>query len=234
MRKTFQTMAFAVLAVMMATPAWAALQIATSSVINNPIPANNNFASDIASALGTTVGTTMNVNSDITVFGDGTIQFFAVASESGYINTFDILGAASLISGGDYTEDGGGPTQDIPWDDSRPAFATISVNNGDLLSTLVRFSSSGGTTSSPGQTVGAGALGFGIFVSSGAGDPYSSNVLYFGYDDNGAGPDDNHDDLIVRAVFTPVPEPASLIVWGLLASSAVGLAVFRNRRRHNA
>jgi hypothetical protein len=79
--------------------------------------------------------------------------------------------------------------------------------------------------------------GFGIFAEETAGGstitaPYSQ--LYFGYDDNGAGPDDNHDDLIVRAVFTPqspvVPEPISLFVWsGLLATAVLATGSRRHR-----
>ena len=38
------------------------------------------------------------------------------------------------------------------------------------------------------------------------------------WDDSGAGPDDNHDDMLVRAVFSttrPVPEPGMLALFGL-------------------
>ena len=38
------------------------------------------------------------------------------------------------------------------------------------------------------------------------------------WDDSGAGPDDNHDDMLIRAVFTPatsVPEPGTLALFGM-------------------
>jgi hypothetical protein len=48
------------------------------------------------------------------------------------------------------------------------------------------------------------------------------NTAWLFWDDGGSGqgsegPDDNHDDMIIKAVFTPVnvPEPASLSLFGL-------------------
>ena len=45
----------------------------------------------------------------------------------------------------------------------------------------------------------------------------SGNTAWLFWDDSGAGPDDNHDDMIIKAVFTPkaVPEPATLGLFGL-------------------
>lgn len=73
---------------------------------------------------------------------------------------------------------------------------------------------------------GTGTQQFGIFLPRGfkTGDTFSSKVLYLGFDDTGAGPDDNHDDLILRV--SVVPEPAT---WAMMIAGfgLVGVAVRR-------
>lgn len=94
----------------------------------------------------------------------------------------------------------------------------------------------------------AGMAGFGVFVKVPDGvdttaDPDWWNgqdffEFFLGFDDNGAGPDDNHDDMIVRVTFTPnpdqtnnpVPEATSLLTWGGLMAVA-GLFFSRRRRK---
>jgi len=56
-----------------------------------------------------------------------------------------------------------------------------------------------------------------------------SSVLLF-LDDGGAGPDDNHDDLIVRLDIAPIPVPAA----GLMLLLALGGLGAMARRRRNA
>lgn len=88
--------------------------------------------------------------------------------------------------------------------------------------------------------VGAGALNFAFcafsspFTSQGCVSNYSNDFTTWNsyqsiaysvkgdeawlfWDDSGAGPDDNHDDMLIKAVFTPkaVPEPATLGLFGL-------------------
>jgi hypothetical protein len=64
------------------------------------------------------------------------------------------------------------------------------------------------------------------------------NSAWLFWDDPGAGPDDNHDDMIIRAVFTPatsVPEPGALALFGLgLLESGSRAGRRRNARRSTA
>ena len=56
------------------------------------------------------------------------------------------------------------------------------------------------------------------------------NSAWLFWDDPGAGPDDNHDDMIIRAVFTPatsVPEPGTLALFGL---GLLGIGLARRKK----
>jgi hypothetical protein len=62
-------------------------------------------------------------------------------------------------------------------------------------------------------------------TSAGSGRTSCSSVYLF-LDDGGAGPDDNHDDFLVRVTAAPVPEPGA----GTLGLLVLGLIGFAGRR----
>lgn len=197
-------------------PASASLEIMPLDVLEDPLPSSNDFLAEL-----TSLGLDRLVQGNVKITANGTLSFFAHASESAFTNTFSVGGFS-------FTE-----YSDISWDAAGTLInlTPISVTAGMLLSDAVlnaQFTTNGagGLDAKPNED------GFGIFANE-AGDgstitgPYSR--LYFGYDDNGAGPDDNHDDLIISVVFTPaaVPEPGAFIVWGGLA--LLGSLVSRRR-----
>jgi hypothetical protein len=198
--------------------------------LSKPIPGNNDFRQPLAAALGVSVDKTMVVQGDLRFKTSGVVEFYAHASESSFTNRFELLGPVQ--SGGNFTE-----SSDIqPWQNPSEPFATIAVNANDRLSDLVQFATDGKGVSPDSQP---GDDEFGFFLPK---DPQAAagiTQVYFGYDDNGAGPDDDYDDLIVSAVFRPypvsgipqIPEPASMVAWILL--TGVAASYFRVRQRRS-
>jgi len=133
-----------------------------------------------------------------------TINFTVIGAEAGLINTF------SFTAGGSHS------FTETSWDSGHPNVETYSANMGTYLASTISallFSSSSGFSAA------YGATGFGIFYNHG-----SVNDMVFAFDDHGAAPEDNHDDLLVRVTF--VPEPAT---WGLMILGFAGLAMARRR-----
>jgi hypothetical protein len=169
------------------------------------IPGNNDFQADLAGEglfVYTAAGATLSLT------GPGRVTFEYMGSESGFIDSFT---AGSVFGVEDNKSVWG------------PELIGTAVFGGGLITDWT-FDSNLGLSAVPGDD------GFGIFLPrlrDGV-TSYQSNVLYFGFDDQINNIDDNHDDFIIRATVTPIPEPAT---WAMLifGFGLVGASVRRRR-----
>jgi hypothetical protein len=199
MRKALLASAL-VSALIVGAPAMAASFTVSNGAVFG-VPGNNDFAGDLA-ALGLTSYTTTGAS--VSLSGPRKVTFEYMGSESGNVNSFT---GGSLAPFAEYNKAAWGPV----------LIGTANFLGGAF--TNVSFSSIGGV---PTSLIGQDS--FGIFIPSNV-RQHSSNVLYFGFDDQINNVDDNHDDFIVRV--TAVPEPAS---WAMLIAG-FGLVGLTARRR---
>ena len=150
----------------------------------------------------------------------GSVEFFYHGSESGWDNQF--LATGGVSGSVDFTETG-----NYGWDAAGVSLGTIFVAAGEAID--MSFDSNNGPLH------GIGTAEFGIFADL-AGMTFfgTDGRAYFGHDDNGAGVDDNHDDIVISARFSQggghiTPEPGSVLIWGALG--LVGMVSTRRRNR---
>jgi hypothetical protein len=166
------------------------------------VPTNNDYKSQLA-GLGLTQEIT---TANLVLSGQAWVQFTFMGSESFYNDSFWLNGSQVFSENTNFTNWGNNGT------------ATLLLTD---LTTLL-FKSSGGITAGPGS--------FGLAVFTDANGNYNNQDIYFGYDDGGAGPDDNHDDMIIHATILPIPEPAT---WALMVAGIAAVGVSMRRRAQN-
>jgi hypothetical protein len=169
----------------------------------DPITTNNDFKQQLNDA---GLKKYASSGATITLTGAGKITFEYMGSESGFTNRF----TSGAITGQEF--------------DANHFAAPILIGSGNYAAgaLLAQF-----TTSGNGLVATPGSDGFGIFLPKNAYGSYNSTVLYFGFDDQINNIDDNHDDFIVRATISAVPEPAT---WAMMIGG-FGLVGGALRRR---
>jgi hypothetical protein len=210
MRKLAIIMATAGLA--MAGPAMAAFKLTIGSPISNTVGVGNDFQGNL-----TGLGLTKMTADAAALFlsANSALTFDYMASESGFNNRFT-AGSVSFQETGNKA-----------W--GAQAIGGFNLNAGAITSW--NFTSSG----NPNGPFAIGSNAFGIFYdpTKVVGGVYTSDVLYFGLDDQPGQADDNHDDIIIRVTAVDlggpqgVPEPAS---WAMLIAG-FGLVGAAQRRR---
>ena len=185
---------------------------------NDDLPVTGNDYNDDLSGLGFD---TMKESGYLTVDMDGFVTFRLVGAESTYVNTFTVTEHPSLIPSS--ITELGNPMLGFNFD-GIGASITIAVTAGEKLD--FQFSNNTNPSEIVNNFTSARLYDLGIVYDLA---PASLDQLVLAYDDqfSFAGVDDNHDDMLIRADFSPVPVPAA--VW-LFGSGLLGLFGFARKR----
>jgi len=180
------------------------------------VASNNNFAVELASLGIGTYATGYSLATDVA----GTVSFYYYGKEAAYNNEFRTAGLPAYSTGySSYESYFGSPIE----------LGTITVGPGLLDFSFCAYDNG----ASVGCVSNLANDGLGMGARQSIAMYITDSTAWLFWDDSGAGPDDNHDDMIIKAVFRPteVPEPATgaLLGLGLLAMGAAA----RGRRNSN-
>lgn len=165
---------------------------------------------DIGDAIGILSGTAKNAGNGLSMSGPGKVTFTYLGSEAGFGNSsVNLLSAATIFS-----NQGGSAVGD-----------TLSAMFPGGLMPFSYNSGNGSGIANNGAAFNTALADIGIAFSA----LFNGNrsVLVF-FDDNGAGPDRDFDDLAMRIDVAAVPVPAAGL---MLAAALGGLSAMRRRRK---
>lgn len=193
------------MATALATPASAALLVDGINSTSALAPGNS-FAAQLNANYGYTQQTTDY--SGISLTRPARITFYALASESGYADTFSFEGLSN--------------TENAYAFDTSRVIGSLKVAAGSLAG--MSFTSNLGLPALPGQP------NFAVFLPTGFnGGSFNSDWLVFGFDDGyGKSNKADYDDFIVGAQISAIPEPHT---WAMVIAGfgLVGLQLRRSR-----
>jgi hypothetical protein len=208
-----------ILAALLVSAGLAAPAHADFAIIGGTFQASNTIVgNDFLADLITAGYTGFNSGGNLVALSGGTIAFFKVGSESADFNSlwstvgtdFEISSETDPAVRTDY---GVFPVGVFEFGGSA-GFIALNVFLAGL-EFRVDVDNTGGS-----QNALMGSGGFGMFFK-----PGDLSEVILAFDDDGANPEDNHDDFLVRVAF--VPEPAT---WAFMILGFAGLGFARRRR----
>ena len=177
----------------------------------------NDFAGEMSAAFSNLTFLSL---ASFSVSDNTALSFTGVAAESGISNSLTVDGAGTLTETSDF---GSGTDLLTSW-----GIGSIGRSfSAGVLDSFFRFSNFG-------LVAAPGSLELGVYVDGPLTDlgggmfSVATSVFFLAFDDNGAGPDDNHDDLLVRVNVVPLPAAAWMLLAGLASFGAIG---YRRRQR---